>query len=110
GEPGDVAVGGAPARTLFDDADEIAGWIGFALEVCPAEMRARVTGVDEPSIRQGGRPRCLRHPQRAPEDADRFRRHAWRIDTGGRGAGAGSTERLLIPEDADLVAPGHLPR
>ena len=83
---------------------------GFALEVSPAKIRAPVTGVDEQSIRQRGRPRGLRHPQRAPEDADRFRRHARGIDTGGRGARAGSTERLLIPEDADLVAPGHLPR
>src|SRR5262249_5265189 len=108
-ESRDAAVGRAAARALFDDPNQIAGGIRFALEVSPAEMRAAVAGVDEQPIRQGTRPRGLRDAHRTPEYAHRFGRHTWGIDTGGRRARAGSTERLLIPQEADLVARRHLP-
>ena len=58
--------------------------VGFGLrsKFAEAEIRAAEAGFDEQAIRQGGRPRGLRDAQRAPEDADRFRRHARGIDTG----------------------------
>ena len=106
-----VAVGRAAVRTLFDDANQIARRIGRRARSC----RRRNTCRRNPRRRAVGSTRATTtspasHGAGGPRTPTASGDRRVRLRQPGRRARAGSAERLRIPEDADLVARGHLPR
>ena len=106
-----AAVGGAAVLALFDDADQVPGRVRIALHVAPPVIGAAEAGVQQQPVGHRRRPAGLRHAQRLGRaDAARFRRDARGIGDAGRQPAAFPAVRLLVPEAADLVAGGRLPR
>src|SRR5262249_55230279 len=97
---------------LLDDAREVEGRVGVALEVAPAIVRAAEACFEQQPVRDRGGPGSLWYAQRLGlADANGFRRNTRRIgDARGR-TRAGAADNLLVPETAQFVArrdlPGH---
>src|SRR5262249_34959106 len=101
----------AAARALLDDANEIPRVVITPLGIASSVVRAAVAGVQQQLVRQGRRPGDLIDTHRDYAlDTDGLGRDTQRVGDALRHAVALAADALVVPEDADLVARGRLPR